>query len=163
VIETKGLSRISAYVGRVPIPATWAEATDFARTMNAKAFPAIRDNEWEDIARQLFNERNGKPTAGYDPELSRSMSVLDGPIPALWPQFEALKRAPMLVIRGERSDILSVETVEAMRSRHPRFSAITIAGEGHAPWLRDPVSIGAIRQFLDASEEKAATREYVYA
>ena len=32
--------------------------------------------QWEDIARQLYNERNGKPAPGYDKKLANALSVL---------------------------------------------------------------------------------------
>ncbi len=54
----------------------------------------MTDAEAEAVARQLFNEKNGKPISGYDPKLAKSLSVLDGPMPKLWPQFEAMKRLP---------------------------------------------------------------------
>lgn len=153
VIEQKGLGRISAYVGRVPVPGTWGEAAKLVGDMSRRAFPKVRDEEWEDIARQLFNERKGKPAPGYDPALSNVLSVLDGPMPTLWPQFEALKHVPLLVLRGETSDILSAATVEEMRRRHPAFSSFTVPSEGHAPLLRDGPTIGAVRKFFAACED----------
>lgn len=153
VIERKGLTRISAYVGRMPLPRTWAEATQLVADMSRKAFPAVRSTEWEHVARQWFNERNGRPAPGYDPKLSNAMSVLDKPAPALWPQFEALKRVPLMVVRGETSDILSVETMQDMQRRHSRCTTHTVKGEGHAPLLRDAASIQAVRDFLDSSEQ----------
>lgn len=149
VIERKGLTRISAYVGRMPLPRTWKEATQLVADMSRKAFPSVAESEWEAVARQWFNERNGRPSPGYDPKLASAMSVLDKPAPALWPQFEALKRVPLLVVRGETSDILSAETVDEMKRRHPACSAYTVKGQGHAPLLRDSASIAAIREFLD--------------
>ncbi len=93
-------------------------------------------SEWEIVARQWFNERKGRPAPGYDSNLANALSVLDGPMPALWPQFEALKRVPLMVLRGETSDILSQETVEEMRRRHPAMTAMTVKGQGHAPLLQ---------------------------
>jgi pimeloyl-ACP methyl ester carboxylesterase len=148
VIETDGLSRIAGYLGRVPLPHSWADAGRMVKDMNRKQFPRVNDAEWEEVARQFFNEANGKPAAGYDAKLSQSLSVLDGPMPALWPQFEALKRVPVMVLRGENSDILSVATVEEMRRRHPAITTSTIRWEGHAPLLRDTVSIGEVSAFL---------------
>ncbi len=126
VIEHTGLSRIAAYVGRIPLPGTWAEAADMVRDLFKRSFPGVVDEEWEDIARQLLNERNGKPAPGYDPQIAAALSVLDGPLPELWPQFEVLKRVPVLVLRGEVTDLLSVETVEEMRRRHPAFMSYTV-------------------------------------
>jgi pimeloyl-ACP methyl ester carboxylesterase len=152
VVEPAGLGRISAYVGRIPLPGSWAEAGRMVRDMNQRQFPAISDDQWEDVARQLFNERRGRPAPGYDGKLSNAISVLDGPMPALWPQFEALKRVPLMVLRGEHSDILSAATVEEMRRRHPAFAAVSVKGQGHAPLLRDEPTIESVRRFLDAAD-----------
>lgn len=163
VVESAGLARISAYVGRVPLPGSWTDAAKLVRDLNRRAFPAVTLEGWEEIARQLYNERNGRPAAGYDPALKNALSVLDGPMPALWPQFEALKRVPLLVLRGEHSDILSAATVEDMRRRHPRFAAVTVAAEGHAPLLKDVPSMIAVRQFLDAADGGHSVVELAFA
>jgi pimeloyl-ACP methyl ester carboxylesterase len=152
IIEQKGLGRISAYVGRIPLPGSWAEAGALVHDMGRRSFPAIPPAEWVEVAKQWFNEHKGRPAPGYDPALSNALSVLDGPIPALWPQFEALKRVPVLVLRGEVSDILSAETVEQMRRRHPALSSFVVPGQGHAPLLRDQETIDQVARFLDASE-----------
>lgn len=152
VIEAKGLGRIASYVGRTPVPRDWAEGAKVVRELFGKSFPALDEREWEAIARQLFNETSGRPSPGYDPALGRVMSVLDGPIPALWPQFDALARKPLLVIRGELSDLLSVETVEAMQRRHANITSIQVPGQGHAPLLRDAPTIAAIANFFAATD-----------
>jgi pimeloyl-ACP methyl ester carboxylesterase len=154
VIEMDGLSRIAGYIGRIPLPHSWEDAGRIVRDMNAKQFTRVTEQEWIEIARQFFNEKDGKPTSGYDPKLSAALSVLDGPMKPLWPQFEALKRVPVMVLRGENSDILSVATVEEMRRRHPMITAHTVRWEGHAPFLRDAHTINEIANFLHASEPK---------
>lgn len=161
VIEWKGLARISAYAGRIPLPGSWREAAKLVRDMNARAFPAIPEEDWEPIARQWFNERSGVPAPGYDNEISRSLSVLDGPMPALWAQFEAMKHVPLLVLRGENSDILSEETMAEMVRRHPNARGVTVPGQGHAPMLRDHFTLDAIKGFFAATD--AAAREKVAA
>lgn len=157
VIEIDGLARIAGYVGRVPVPKTWAEAAKVVRDLTARDFPAMTEAEAEAFARQLFNERDGKPVSGYDAKLSKCLSVLDGPIPALWPQFDAMKRVPVLVVRGANSDLLSEKTVEEMRRRHPRLASITVPNEGHAPLLRDAPTQAAIAQFFAETDAMRAT------
>lgn len=152
VIEWTGLARISAYAGRVPLPGSWREAAKLVRDMNAKAFTAVPEDDWEIVARQWFNERHGRPAPGYDNDIARSLSVLDGPMPALWGQFEAMKHVPVLVIRGGNSDILSAETVAEMARRHPALSTLTVEGQGHAPLLMDHLSIDTIRNFFAATD-----------
>lgn len=152
VIERDGLSRIASYVGRTPLPRDWKEAAAMVRDMNANAFTAVAEAEWEPIARQLFNDKNGRPAPGYDSKLGQAFSSIDGAIPPLWAQFDALMRTPVMVIRGLNSDLLSAATINAMRQRHPDLTELAIAGQGHAPWLRDKASIDEVRLFLDRTD-----------
>jgi pimeloyl-ACP methyl ester carboxylesterase len=153
VVEMDGLARISGYVGRIPTPKNWADAARVVHDLSHRDFPQMTDADAEALAHQLFNEKNGRPTRGYDRKLARCLSVLDGPMPALWPQFEALKRVPVLVVRGANSDILSEKTVEEMRRRHPRLASITVPLEGHAPLLRDAPTISTISSFFVKTDQ----------
>ena len=71
VIERQGLSRIVAYVGRVPLPADWKEATELVYEMNRRQFTAVPAEQWADFARQVFNDDNGLPAPAYDPSSPR--------------------------------------------------------------------------------------------
>lgn len=148
VIEREGLLRIVAYVGRIPLPANWAEAGALVRDLNMRQFPGIPEHRWDDIARQWFNEAHGAPTHGYDQNLAKAIAVSVGPIPSLWPQFGAFARLPVLSLRGELSDILSEATVAEMRLRHPNLETATVKAEGHAPLLHDRQTLITIADFL---------------
>jgi pimeloyl-ACP methyl ester carboxylesterase len=101
-----------------------------------------------EFAHAAFNDDNGLPAPSYDPQLAKAISLMDGPMPELWPQFTALRHVPLLAIRGENSDILSDETFAQMRARHPRITAVTVRGQGHAPLLKDAPTIDTIADFL---------------
>ncbi len=148
VIDPTGLARIIAYVGRIPLPTNWEEATQAVKGMNKRQFTAISDEQWEEIARQSFNDENGNPVYAYDRRLSKAISVLEGPLPELWPQFQALNRVPVLALRGENSDLLSEDTFAKMRARHPAIETRTVPGQGHAPFLKDEPTISLIGKFL---------------
>ncbi|MFT3730262.1 MAG: alpha/beta hydrolase [Hyphomicrobium sp.] len=153
VIDPEGLARIAGYVGRIPLPKNWADAARIVGDLFRRDFPDVSDADCEAIARQLFNDKDGKPVSGYDPKLAKCLSALDGPIPKLWPQFEAMKRIPVLVLHGANSDLLSDKTVEEMRQRHPRLSSHTVPAEGHAPLLRDEPTISAVTSFFAETDE----------
>jgi pimeloyl-ACP methyl ester carboxylesterase len=154
VIERDGLARIIAYAGRVPLPADWEEATRLVREMSKRQFPALRPEDWAEHARAWFNEENGLPAPGFDPNIARAFSVMDGPMPELWPQFGALAHVPVLAIRGENSDILSAKTLEAMRARHPQLEVLNVPGQGHAPLLKDAATVATIAAFLERTDKE---------
>jgi len=153
VIEREGLARIIAYVGRVPLPADWAEAATLVREMNQRQFPNVSDEQWAEFARQVFNDENGLPAPGHDPNLSKALSLASVSGLELWPQFAALHHLPLLALRGEKSDVLSAATLVEMSRRHPRLQAITIRGQGHAPLLKDSLSIEAVEAFLARTDQ----------
>lgn len=155
VIEREGLARIVAYIGRIPVPADWEEATRIVYEINKRQFPAVSMEEWAVQARAWFNDDDGLPALGYDPNIAKALSLTNEPIPELWPQFGALARIPVLAIRGETSDILSALTLEEMRTRHPRLDTFTVRGQGHAPLLRDGPTLAAIEAFLRRSDREA--------
>lgn len=155
VIEREGLTRIAGYVGNTPLPTSWEDATRLVAELNRRAFVAVPDEEWAEVARQWFNDDKGYPAPGYDPALAKSFSTAEGPLPDLWPQFTGLAHAPLLVIRGENSDILSEATLQQMRVRHPRCRTLTVPGQGHAPLLRDADTIAAIAAFIREADAAA--------
>jgi pimeloyl-ACP methyl ester carboxylesterase len=154
VIETTGLARIMGYVGRTKVPRSWEDAALLLREMNERAFPAIESWQWEEIARAVFNERDGRPAQSYDRRLARALRAVDLGRPArdLWPQFIALGQFPALVIRGANSDLLSPKTLDAMVERHPNLRTLTVPGQGHAPVLNEPETVEAIGSFLAAND-----------
>lgn len=157
VIETRGLARIIGYVGKTPTPANWEDAAQIVRDMSSRFFTDVADHEWMEIARQWFMDEDGQPVLGYDINLANTLSEIDmaKPIPQMWPQFEALSHVPIMVLRGENSDLLSIDTVKEMASRHPGLRTFTVQEEGHAPLLRDRRSLRAVDMFLAETETAA--------
>ena len=150
VLEAKGLARIRSYIGKTPQPASWADAVDLLRRINSAAFSALDEAGWQHFARTTFEERDGKISGRYDTRLMNTLAGLDleAPLPDMWPQFEGLRGVPVLVLRGENSDLLSAATVSAMQARHSRCEAFTVQGQGHAPLLADLPSLERIARFI---------------
>src|SRR5262249_61929141 len=99
---------------------------------------------------QTFNDAGGRVVPDYDPKLATILEAIDPaqPLPALWKEFDALGRVPVMVIRGANSDILSQATVEAMHKRRRALEVVEVPDEGHAPRLAGSRTIGRIPAFI---------------
>ena len=151
VLETDGLQRIASYVGKGSMPKTMNEALQRVQDTNPD-FTDLDEHEWQQLTRMSFREtQSGDVALTYDAALSRGFLALDfsKPQPTLWPLFEALKPMPVMVIRGENSDLLSEATLKEMVSRHPHFSSFTALNEAHAPLLGRPQTVEAIARFVE--------------
>jgi pimeloyl-ACP methyl ester carboxylesterase len=149
LLEMRGLIRIKGYVGKMAPPKDYHDAVRILRGAMGDQFPAWDGATWERYARLTWKEENDRLVTRYDSALSNALADVDPykPAPAMWPQFDALAGAPIMVIRGEHSDLLSRETVSDMKFRRPDLIAIEIAGQGHAPLLTGAETIGPIREF----------------
>lgn len=156
-IDPRGLARIQHYVGRVAPARTWDEAVARTREINGEAFPDYTDDDWLDFARALYVERDGVPVLAYDPAISQAMSDEDsGAVPPdLWPLFEAIVDVPMLVVRGELSDILAPACVARMRDMDSDLHVVEVPRVGHAPTLMEPAALQAIQSFLGSGPIRA--------
>lgn len=154
VIEGAGLARIKSYLGRLPAPANWDEAVALLKSIGQSRFPVLTDADWRGQAGSIWLEREGRLVAAFDPSLTKTLDSVsfDRPMPTLWPQFDGLAGVPVMVIRGEHSDILSAATVGAMADRRPDLDVLTVPGQGHAPLLTDAASIGRIQTFIRRAE-----------
>lgn len=156
VIDPSGLARIKGYVGKMPPVHSWQDAAAMLKELNEAAFPHLDEEDWAKLAGAIFKEKNGRLAPDYDPELARGLSEIDlgRSVPQLWPQFQALNHAPILVVRGANSDILAADTVSEMARRHPRLQHVEVAGEGHAPLLADTPTLTRIASFLGQLDER---------
>ncbi len=150
IIETAGLARIMGYAGKIPLPRDWDEAESIVRDINMRQFTAMDSATWRKLTRQLFNEADGRPAPAYDPKVGTALSEVDiaKPVPSMWEHFESLFQVPVMVLRGENSDVLSAATVQEMKARHPALTPVVIRNEGHAPLLLDRFSHRVISDFL---------------
>lgn len=158
VIEPKGLMRIKGYAGKLPQPKDYADAVALLRRLMSAQFPNLSDDDWLAYARGTFREDGGRLVPAYDVRLSETLKAVtpDAVPPAMWPQFAALARCPVMVIRGGLSDILSAATVEQMKARHPGLDVRVVEDQGHAPLLTDTATIGAVTAFVRRCEAGAS-------
>ncbi|MGB7036263.1 MAG: alpha/beta hydrolase [Xanthobacteraceae bacterium] len=156
VIEPKGLARIKSYVGKLPQPRDHADGAEILRRLFDTQFPKFTPAQWLAAAQRTWKNEGGKLLPTYDVRLSKTLAEIDieRPLPAMWNEFDALKRVPVLLIRGANSDILSAATAAAMRDHHPDLATIEIADQGHVPALDDPVLIARIADFARSCDAR---------
>lgn len=152
VLDPAGIARIQGYVGPAGPMASWSEAAARCRASNAPAFPDYGSREWQAFARRTCRELgDGQVVLDYDPAIAQSMAG-DEPQtvpPDLWPLWEGLAGRPVLVVRGELSDLLSRETEREMAQRHAGpYSHADVPRVGHAPILDETPALAAILAFL---------------
>jgi pimeloyl-ACP methyl ester carboxylesterase len=156
VIEVQGLARIKSYVGRLPEPASFADAAAILRQLFAAQFPRLTADDWIAFARRSFREDGGRLVPTYDVKIATTLDSIDleRALPPLWAEFDALSALPVMVIRGANSDLLSAATVAEMSERRPDLIAVEVADQGHAPLLAEPEIIGRIAAFVRACGRK---------
>ena len=97
-----------------------------------------------------LRRRSRTRTAGgvfrYDPGIAENFHAAPLADVDLRPYWNAIK-CPVLVIRGEHSDLLAAETLEEMKQR-PHTETHSCRNTGHAPMLMDDAQIAVIRHFL---------------
>jgi len=151
-IDPAGLARIRGYVGQPARFADWDAAAQALAATQAVAFPRFGAQDWLTFAQRSMRQTDdGAIVFDYDPAIAQPFSSDDGasPAPDLWPLFAALRPAPLLVVRGALSDILSGQTAAAMVAQHPAAELVTVPAVGHAPTLDEPLARAAIMALLD--------------
>ena len=97
--------------------------------------------------------QNGRIVFDYDMAIAEPFAKPGNAAPAnLWLAFEALRGVPMLLVRGQLSDLLSPDTLKQMAARNPAMRTVVVPRVGHAPTLDEPEVRAAIQALLDAAE-----------
>lgn len=139
-----GIDRIIDYLTNPPSFDRLTELEAYFRDVY-DTFSPMTDAEWRRLARTSARRTDdGRYTPNYDTRVVEPLLTADSPDQwALWDAVDA----PVLVIRGERSDILSAETLSEMVERKPETETL-IVDCGHAPALNVPEQTEPVREFL---------------
>jgi pimeloyl-ACP methyl ester carboxylesterase len=153
-VDPSGLSRISGYVGQGRSYPTWVHAARGLAEAHGAAFPDFDLDQWLEMAkRTMVVSQNGRIVFDYDMAIAEPFAKPGNAAPPnLWLAFEALRDVPMLLVRGELSDLITPETVRQMGARNPRMRTVTVPRVGHAPTLDEPEVRSAILALFDAAD-----------
>ncbi len=150
-IAPEGVARILSYVGKQVEIRSWDDAADYVRRTNEIAFPQFGDDDWSSFARRTFRDGEDGPALDYDPAITVPLGRPPSRI-SLWLAgllFRKLvSKRPALLIRGERSDVISAAIADRMQRIAPTLDRVDVPGVGHAPMLTEPAAVDAIERFL---------------
>ena len=146
-----GLARIGKVIGgerpAFPSVEAYVEQVLFAYAPHVKALPmdmVVKSARWH------LREVEGGLRPKFDPRALRRLgdqAALEEGTRMLWRGFRAM-RGPLLLLRGERSDILLPEAARRMQEAQPAMRLVEIPGVGHAPTLVEPAARQALEAFF---------------
>lgn len=148
-IPKAALERIASYVGDDPHFSSMQELDAYLRQIYAP-FGPFSDAQWLGLVRSSARDLgNGEIGLAYDPGIGvpiKAMPVQDVDLWSVWSEVQC----PVLVIRGERSDLLLADTARQMTASGPRADLAVLAGMGHAPTLMSDDQITLVSDWLAA-------------
>ena len=157
-VSSVGIARIGGYVGQGRSFETWMHAARALQESQGEMFPDFSIADWLTMAkRSMTLGSNGRIVFDYDMKISEPFATpANAAPPDLWPCWRALAGrpvpVPVLVLRGEMSDILAPETATRMIAEAPDAELVTLPRLGHAPTLDEPAAVAAIERLLDRAE-----------
>ena len=152
VIPAEGISRINNYVG-LAMQFSGRDAAEAHLREIYAGFGIADDAHWKHLLDHSFNRlSNGDYQLAYDPGIldpvrDETKKLKNTQDVELWPWWDAIT-APVLLLRGERSDILTQAVAQEMAVRHTTTKLIEYSGIGHAPTLMEEEQIQAVCGFL---------------
>lgn len=157
-VPKRALDRIGERVGQDPRFRNLQEAAAYFREVYAD-FGIPDEVGWSDLTlHSTVRQENGTYALHYDPAIGdpfrEPMQDVD-----LWAVWDAIE-CPVLVLRGERSDVLTRETAREMTKRGPKAELVEFTDCGHAPALMSDEQIRVVHEWLlsfdDSAEDDSA-------
>jgi len=146
--DPAGIARISSYVGGAPEHFKDLNAVaDYYRSIYPPVAKLPEAQLLDFVKWAVKPAGDGGLTWKMDPAIRLPMRGPSARPFDLWVHYARFK-APVLIVRGAESDILSRRTCEKMRHSHPQTTLVEVPGVGHAPSLLEPESLAALKDFL---------------
>ena len=158
-LELEGIRGISTYVGQDPRFKRLGEVADYLKKVHAD-FGELTDAQWSEMTtHSVMRHPEGGYGLHYDPAIG--LPFRKPPEKAPPPNWEVWERiqCPVLLLRGEKSRLLSPATAERMAKTGPKAEVVEIKGVGHAPALMSEDQVALVRDFITAGDEEEEAKE----
>ena len=147
-LPKSALERIGSYVGTDPRYDTLEQLEQALRSISAP-FGPLTDAQWRFLATHYARKLpDGKLTSHYDPGIAVNIRKNWPPQDVdLWNVWSQIK-CPILILRGQQSDLLTPETLKRMGERPYPTDVVEFPGIGHAPALLGADQIKIVKDWL---------------
>lgn len=125
-------------------------ARTFLKNYREPFFPALSDDDWMNEAEIYFKSEKKKYVPNYDKAVLTGLNNMnmDVRLGEMWNEFSGLKNIASMVIRGQRSDMITDATIDRMLSIKPDLKIVSVEGQGHSPLLHTGELPAIISRFL---------------
>lgn len=150
-LDRAGIERIRGYVGRPLLFRDWHEAAAAFAAKYGEVHPAYGKEEWLRYAKRVARETDRGIEFDYDMAIAEPFKAMDDKTASAgtaWPLLAGLAGKPVLILRGEHSDLLTAEVAAKMQLLLPGADVVTVPDVGHAPDFGEPKSIAAVDRLL---------------
>jgi pimeloyl-ACP methyl ester carboxylesterase len=139
-IDQAGIDRIGGYVGKEVTFNSWEEAITILADRNREVFPEWGRGEWERFTHRIMDETSDGIRFEYDMRIADNFrAATEGPQGANWHLYESLAGRPVLILRGELSDLLAQDVADRMvEVLAGDAELVVVPAAGHTPSLEEP-------------------------
>ena len=149
-LDLSGIDRIKSYVGKPVVFRDWGDAADQLQARAGDVHPAYDRADWLRFAKKTCRVTERGIEFDYDMAIADPFNAGNtGETPDGWPYYRNLDGRPVLVLRGEHSDLLPDAAAARMATEIDDVEVVTVPGVGHAPDLSEPAAVAAIDQLLE--------------
>lgn len=156
-VEPVALQRIGAYLGLAQSFATQDEGIAYVRKVS-ESFGPHSEAQWRKLGQDALRQnQEGRWERNYDLRIAEPVKAMTPESATqaeamMWAAWNAI-RCPVLLVRGQQSDLLSPETARRMTESGPRARLVEFAGVGHAPTLVQADQIEVVAKFLREAQQ----------
>lgn len=150
-LEDAGLARIRTHVGVSQSHPSWVHAARALEEANRQIYPSYEIGQWLAMAKRLYRLSSaGRIVLDYDMRIAEPLRAVGAESGVdMWPVMASFRDIPTLILRGERSDLLSAATAGRMAEEiGPGAELVTVPDVGHTPVLDELASVAAIDRLL---------------
>ena len=148
--------RIGTYVQNAPSSFDSREAAEMYFRDILAPFGNLTQEQWRHLSDHSIKPLdNGRFVLRYDRAIPWGFKPPMIHRRRLWTAWERI-RCPILLLRGEASDLLLPRTAKEMVQRNPRAKLVEVPGCGHAPALLEESQTRIVEEWLRGQEASSA-------